>query len=173
MTTNSKEKATNQDVIPLYCLVGEAICMIQHLEGALSVLITLKKHVKQPYRISKEDANAFLKKSRRLTLGEAVKLAKNTSLYSDILHRDLEVFLKERNWLIHKFLHDHLDDMHLPQERKKLFCRIKAISHEAISLQQAINKTIIEFSESVGMDMSSVRAYIEQHSINVKSSSLY
>ena len=61
MTINYKTKPSNQDIASLYYLIGEAVCMIQHLEGALCVSITLKKDVKYPRRIPQKEANGFLK----------------------------------------------------------------------------------------------------------------
>lgn len=163
MTINFSTKFGSQDVIPLYCLIGEAICMIQHLEGALSYSITLKKDVKYPHRISIEESENYLNKNQSYTLGKAIKLAKENSLYHDTLYSDLEALLEERNWLIHKFVHHNLDDMHVTSIRDRLFHRIKTISNKAIMLQRAIEADLIEFSESVGMDMSRVRTAIKQY----------
>lgn len=164
MTINYKTEPAKQEVASLYYLIGEAICMIQHLEGALSVSITLKKDVLYPYRIPKEEADNFLKKYHSFTLGKAIKLARENRLYSDILYRDLEKFLEERNWLVHKFIIDSLDDMYVASTRDNLFHRIKAISNKAKTLQGAIEADLIKFSESLGLDMSRIRAYIKQYS---------
>ncbi len=164
MMINFKTKSTNQEIASLYYLIGEAICMIQHLEGALSVSITLKKDVLYPHRISKEDANNFLRKNHSLTLGQAIKLASENRLYADTLYRDLAELQKERNWLVHKFIIDGLDDMYVASTRNNLFHRIKDISNKAKRLQEAINTDLIEFSESVGVDMSRTHAYIKQYS---------
>lgn len=165
MMINFSAKPASQDVTSLYFLIGEAVCRIQHLEGALSVSITLKKDVQYPGRIPKGEADNFLEKYRSsLTLGHAIKLAKKHDLYSDILYGDLEALLEERNWLVHKFLHHNLDDMHVTSTRDRLFHRIKTISDKAKVLQGAIEADLIEFSESVGKDMSTVRAYIKQYS---------
>ncbi len=164
MTINYKTEPTNQEVASLYYLVGEAICMIQHLEGALSVSITLKKDVLYPYRIPKEKADNFLKEYRSLPLGKAIQLAKKNGLYSDTLYRDLAKLLEERNWLVHKFIIYSLDDMYVASTRDNLFHRIKVISNKAKTLQGAINTDLIKFSESVGLDMSRIHAYIKQYS---------
>ena len=42
--------------------------------------------------------------------------------------------------------------------------RIKTISDDAKRLQETIEADLIAFSESVGVDMSRVRAYIKQYS---------
>ena len=53
--TNAKiTTPLRKDIASLYCLIGEAVCMIQHLEGALSHSITLKKDVKYPHTFAKD-----------------------------------------------------------------------------------------------------------------------
>lgn len=163
MTTNFSTKFTRQDVTALYCLIGEAVFMIQHLEGALSVSITLKKDVKHPGSMPKEEADNRLKKRQSLTLGQAIDLAKENDLYSDVLHNNLKDLREERNWLVHKFVNHNLYDMHRFSTRDGLFHRIKAISNTANMLQRAIEADLIDFSESKGMDMSRIRATMKQY----------
>lgn len=157
----------SQDITSLYCLIGEAVCMIQHLEGALSVSITLKKDIQSPGRISKKNADDFLQENLSFTLGKAIKLSKKNGLYSDILYNELDSFLDERNWLVHKFLQQHLDDIHVISKRDRLFHRIKTISNNAKMLKEIIEADLIEFSESVGVDMTKVRAYVKKYSNEV------
>jgi len=164
MPTNCSTKLAQQDVIALYRLIGEAICMIQHLEGALSVSITLKKDAQYPRRIPKEEADRFLEEHRSITLGRAIKRAKENTLYPERLYGDLEAFLEERNWLVHKFLHEYLDNMYTSSSREKIFNRIKTVSEEAKRLRGAIEVDMLEFSESLGMDMSRIHAAIKQYS---------
>ncbi len=83
MMINYSTELVNSDLISLYCLIGEAICMIQHLEGALSVSITLKKDVRYPGRIPREEADSFLKKYRSLTLGKAVKIVEENQCHAE------------------------------------------------------------------------------------------
>ena len=156
-------KPTSQDVTALYYLIGEAVFMIQYLEGALSVSITLKKDVKHPGNMSKEEADNRLKKHQSLTLGKAIDLAKESNLYSDTLYNELKDFKEERNWLIHKFVNHNLDDIHATSTRDGLFRRIKIISNRASMLQRAIETDLLEFSESKDVNMSRVRAAIKQY----------
>ncbi len=156
MTANFKEKIANRDEITLYCLMGEALCKIQILEDALSHSITLKKDIKHPHGISRQEADNILKKYRSYTLGKAIKLAKGQMLYSDVLQSNLEAFLEERNWLVHKSMDDIISG-------KEIFNRIKGIANRAQILQRAIEDDLIELSESIGVDMSEVHAEIKRY----------
>jgi hypothetical protein len=66
---NYKGKPASREELSLYCLIGEAICSVQHVEDALSHLITLRKDVKIPFGIPKSEGEKFLEKHRSLTLG--------------------------------------------------------------------------------------------------------
>ncbi|MGB8467646.1 MAG: hypothetical protein WCE21_01460 [Candidatus Babeliales bacterium] len=158
-----KTNLTGQNVASFYCLIGEAIWMIQHLEEALSHSITIKNDVKYPRRISEEEAKGSLERYRSLSLDNAINFANNNNLYSDILYNDLAVFKKERDWLVHKLLRNNFEDMHAAPTRNRLFHRIKAISNKANMLQKAIEVDLIQFSEAVGMNLPTVHAATRQY----------
>ena len=99
-------KPANQAEIALYCLMGEALCIIQELEEALSHSITLKKHS----AVTKERADEILNEQRSYTLGKAIKLAGKEKLYLLPLQNDLEDFNQKRNWLVHKAMFESRDD---------------------------------------------------------------
>ena len=164
---NNKIKPANQGIVSLYYFIGDAIFMIQDLEGALGTSITLKLDVKYPGRISKQEADDFKKKNYGLTFGDAIEKAKKNSLYSDALYNDLKALKGERNWLIHKLLHDNLDDLNEASTRERLFNRIRAISNKAKILTRIVVEDSIEFSESKGVDVSHSRAYMKQYSHEV------
>lgn len=155
-----KHKPMHQDEFTLYVLIGEALCMIQHLEDALSHALVLRKEVKRPNGIPKANADFFLKKYRSYTLGKAISIAKKEQLYTNQLQKELEEFLLKRNWLVHKSIAQNRDEWDLNISRGKLFNGIKAITKQAQRLQILIEDDLINFSETNGVDMSRVRAEI-------------
>jgi len=138
--------------------MGQALLNIQVLEETLSGSITLKADVGYPRKVSLEESYELLKKRRSLPLGAAINVAMQKELYTDKLQKDLKAFLKERNWLVHK----SIDDIYAPTGKNMLFQRIISIVHEAHRLQREMEDDLIEFSESIGLDMSRVRADIKQ-----------
>nr|WP_321485606.1 hypothetical protein [uncultured Draconibacterium sp.] len=153
----------HQDELTLYVLTGEALCMIQHLEDALSHAIVLKKEVKRPNGIPKTNADFFLNKYRSYTLGKAIGIAKKKQLYTHQLQQELKEFLSERNWLVHKSIAHNRDEWDMNVSRDKLFDRIKAVTNQALRLQTLIEDDLIIFSETNGVDMSRVQAEIMKH----------
>lgn len=156
----------NQDIAILEKLMGQALLRIQFLEEALIHSITLKIDVKSPYGKTKTEANNYLNNRRSGTFGKAITYAKKNNLYSEDLCRELEFLRDERNWLIHKLVPYNLDDLQNTLTRNQLFERIVAISNKATKLQQSIEIDTMNFSESVGVDMTRVRRMLEQHYYN-------
>lgn len=77
MDENIVFKPASQSEITLYTLIGEAICMIQILEDALSTAITIKTHS----TATKAEADIALDKQRKhYTLGKAVQFAEKEKL---------------------------------------------------------------------------------------------
>lgn len=93
-----------------------------------------------------------------MTLGKAIKHALKKEIYSTQLNQLLQEVLDERNWLVHKCI----DDIYAAGDMRGLFQRLKAVTTKAHMLQRAIEEDLIKFSESLGLDMSNVRASIKQ-----------
>ncbi len=159
MSKKYRFKQASQQELSLYCLVGQSVCAVQHVEDALSHSIVIKKT--KP-RLRKE-ADKLLEKHRSYTLGQAIKIAKQECLYPELLQQELNEFLSERNWLIHKSIAQGRDEWDLNISREKLMIRIKAITIQAQKLQQLIEEDLILFSEDNGVDMTRVRAEINKH----------
>lgn len=152
-------KNASQQELSLYCFLGEAVCAVQHIEDALSHSIVLKKH--KPRLRSK--GNQLLEKHRKYTLGNAIKNAEKTCLYSESLQKELNEFLSERNWLIHKSIAQGRDEWDMNISRDKLFFRIKTITTQAGKLLQMIEEDLIKFSEENGVDMTRVKEEINKY----------
>lgn len=157
MRENVTKIPASQDEITLYCFTGEALWKIQMVEQALSHSITLKMNPEE----TKEQADEFLKHHQRYTLGKAIKVAIDNKLYSLSLQDELNSFLVQRNWLIHKAMHENQSDFNIENKRKELFNKIKSISDKAESLQREIEYDMINFCTSKGKDMSKTLALLK------------
>jgi hypothetical protein len=159
MNNNHTSKPASQIEITLYCHMGEAVCMIQELESALTASITIKKHSNATWA----EADEALNKQRYSTLGKAVMLAEKESLLPPALQAELNAFYQRRNWLIHQAMFETRDDRSSETVWVKLFDKIKDIADDARRLQRAIEMDLIDFCQSKGKDMSKVLALMEQH----------
>ena|ERR1700722_2539584 len=149
-------KAASQNEITLYCLVGEAICKIQHLEAALSCTITLKLNSEATRQVADE----FLNKQHGNTLGKAIQISAKENIFPPALIAQMTDFLQHRNWLVHNVMVEQKDDPSIESIKNKCLDRIKAISDTAQALQHEIELDMVEFCESKGQDMSQIRATI-------------
>ena len=157
MRENVTKIPANQDEITLYCFTGEALWKIQIVEQALSHSITLKMNPDE----TKERADEFLKQHQSYTLGKAIKVAIDNKLYSLSLQDELNSFLVQRNWLIHKALCENQNDFNLEIKKKELFDKIKSISDKAESIHHEIEYDLINFCSSKGKNMSKFLALLK------------
>jgi hypothetical protein len=132
MIVNSQTNPASNDELGLYTLLGESLCNLQFLEDALSHSIALKKDIKVPYSIPREQGDKLVREYRKLTLGQAIKLAKQEGLYSDSLLAELQNFLLERNWLIHRSVYENIDQENVILGKDKFFTRISAVGKRTV-----------------------------------------
>lgn len=159
MTENYKFKPASEEVLTLYCFVGEAVCAVQHLEDALSHAIALKHNTPS----TKSEADERLAQNRKHTLGRAIGILERESLCKEPVLTKLKDFLDERNWLIHKSIAPGREEWDNLESRPLLIDRIKAVTTHAQILLQAIESDLIEFAEANSKDMTRVKEEIRRH----------
>lgn len=164
MSQNAIKIPANQDEVTMYCYLGEALCKTQIVEQALSCSITIKINPNE----TKEQVDEFLKRQQRLTLGTAVKTARENNLYDCSLQKELDNFLKQRNWLVHQAMADFLHNLKTKEEKEGFFGKIKSISDKAEDLQRKIEYDMIHFSTSKGKDMSKILALLKMQEQGVR-----
>lgn len=157
MKESIKKIPANQNELTLYCFVGEALWKIQIVEQALSHSITLKMNPDA----TMEHADKFLKQHQSYTLGKAIKVAINEKLYDSSLQNELNVFLDQRNWLVHRAMPESQHGLNWEDKKEELFQKIKSISDRADSLQREIEFDMIDFCSSKGRDMSKTLALLK------------
>lgn len=147
----------NDNEINLYTSLGEALLKTQVVEQALSHSITLKMNPDE----TKERADEFLKKQQRYTLGQAIKIANEEQLYNLPLQKELNAFLEQRNWLVHKVVGGNEEKFNAGIIGKELLDKIHSISDKATIIHRSIEYDLIAFCSSRGRDMSKIRAVLE------------
>jgi hypothetical protein len=147
----------NQDELNLYASLGEALMKTQVVEQALSHSITLKMNPDE----TKEQADEFLKRQQRYTLGHAIKIANEEKLYKISLLEELNAFLVLRNWLVHNVIPGNEEDFNAGVIKNELLDRIDSIRDKAAIIHRKIEYDLIDFCESKGKDTSRIRAVLE------------
>jgi hypothetical protein len=77
------------------------------------------------------------------------------------LQDELNAFLKQRNWLVHKVICGNEKDFNAGNIKEELFYKIKAISDKAESIKCLIEYDLIDFCSSKGKDMSEILALLK------------
>lgn len=157
MKKNVTKIQANNNEINLYCFVGEAVLKTQMVEQALSYSITLKMNPTE----TKERADEFLKQNQSYTLGKAIKIAIKEELYNFSLQDELNAFLMQRNWLIHKVISENEENLNAGKIKEELLDKIKYISDKAESIQRVIEYDLIDFCSSKGKDMAETLALLK------------
>ncbi|MCV9934276.1 hypothetical protein OIU80_18515 [Flavobacterium sp. LS1R47] len=157
MKENVIKIPANNNEINLYCFLGEAVLKTQMVEQALSHSITLKMNPTE----TKERADKFLKQNQSHTLGKAIKIAIEKKLYNLPLQDELNAFLQQRNWLVHKVICGNEKDFKAGNIKEELFDKIKAVSDKAKSIKCLIEYDLIDFCSSKGKDMSETLALLK------------
>lgn len=152
MKENSKKILANNNEINFYCFLGEALLKTQMVEQALSHSITLKMNA----NVTKDRADEVLKQNQGYTLGKAIKTAINEKLYNSSITEELEAFLHQRNWLVHKVICGNEEDFNARKIKEELIHKIKSISNKAESIQLLIEYDLIDFCSKKGKDMSKI-----------------
>lgn len=157
MKENPIKILANNNEINLYYFIGEAVLKTQIVEQALSHSITLKMNPEE----TKERADEFLRQNQSYTLGHAIKIAIKERLYNLSLQDELNAFLKQRNWLVHKVICGNEEDLNAGNIKEELFHKIKAISDKAENIKCVIEYDLIDFCSSKGKDMSQTLALLK------------
>jgi hypothetical protein len=135
-----------QQASTLYFLLGKAVWTIQHLEDALNTAIIIKN----PDVNAKAEAEKLRKSYRKLPLGRAIERADKEQTFNEDLQKNLQDFLQKRNWLIHRCMHESVDDAGYIIEPENLFKRVESIHLSALSLKETIEIDLLEFAKSKG-----------------------
>ena len=116
--------------------VGLALWHIQAFENTLSYFIAII--LKMPPSRAEEEAIRILEKLQSLTLGGLItELRKaNSSKSVSEFERRMNLFLDERNWLVHRSWLQHHGDVYHVERVPALMQRLEALAKEASELQR-------------------------------------
>src|ERR1700693_2978900 len=102
-----RRQINSEELDTLYSLIGQGIWQLQDVEDVLNTTITIKRDVKVRGSVTFEQAEAILLKHRKNTLGISLKIARESEIFSPTLQKRLDIFKKERDWLVHNCVHEH------------------------------------------------------------------
>ena len=118
---------TDEDVNYLFHILGQAVWYLQHLEKVLTTFNAFKilqRKRDKGIKVTKQLGHKVLGKQRGQTLGPLIGTAKQERTIPKKLMNRFDVFLEERNWIIHKCVINEYLSLRNAESKKRLFERI-------------------------------------------------
>lgn len=145
-----RRKIYPDELALLYRLMGEAVWFVQCFENVLVTFVTLKLRLGRP--IGAQEAYEILAKERRRPLGPLVKDATVGDIIPSNLRPRADAFVVERNWLVHRLVHESGDDLYTDEGRASVLQRVEAVAAEAIQLRKALAVEMDHWCKEQGVD---------------------
>ena len=146
-----RRQLTADELDALFQSIGRCIWHIQYLEDVLHTHLTLKIELREPGRVTEEEAREMLAKHRRATLGIALKTAKKHNALDPKLLNDLENLKDDRNWLVHRSMDQDGDSLYTDEGRYAVFTRLESLMDTTLNLKKRLLAETEAFCSSHGV----------------------
>ncbi|WP_339847518.1 hypothetical protein [uncultured Halopseudomonas sp.] len=133
-----RRQLTPDELDLLYSSVGRCIWHIQYLEDVLHTLLTMKVEIREPGRVTAVEASELLAKHRRASLGTALGTAEKHGALQPELLADLRLLKDERDWLVHRSMHQDGDSLYTDEGRSGVLSRLEALMQKTLHLKGKI-----------------------------------
>lgn len=157
-----RRQITAEELAALYHDVGACIWHIQYLEDVLQTFLTIKVEIKKPGKVEMSEAMAVLDKHRRATLGTAIRTAENAKALPQELIKQLRSLKDERDWLVHRSMHQDGDGLYTDHGRQAVFSRLALLQEQTIHLKSQIMSEVEAFCSGHGISSAEANALAEK-----------
>jgi hypothetical protein len=124
---------------------------LQFLEDVLVTYVTMRLRIKRP--ITLEEGMELLAKERKKTLGALFRDAQDGGLVHGDVAEAFRLLVDERNWLIHRSMHECSDGLYQTNQRAAFLQRLSNLTEEAISLKKLLYKDVTRWLSDQGFDV--------------------
>ena len=157
-----RRQISADELAALYHEIGACIWQMQYLEDALHTFLTMKIELKEPGRIAQKEAMELLAKHRRATLGTALKTAETAGALTSELIEQLRSLKADRDWLVHRSMHENGADLYTDHGRDAIFARLDDIQNRTIRLKASVVGQLETFFDSHDLSASKANAMARQ-----------
>jgi hypothetical protein len=154
------------DLQAVYAAIGRTLWHLQFLEDALVSSVTLRANLRPGLKA--DDLAAALASERKKTLGAVFKSASDAGLVVGSTAEALRLLIDERNWLVHRSMHEASDGVYQEASRTALLDRLSALTDHAIAVKNAIATELFAWCADHGMDMQRVESLAAEHVARVR-----
>lgn len=146
-----RRQISADELATLYHDIGACIWQMQYLEDVLHTFLTMKVELKEPGKVPAEEAMALLAKHRRATLGTSIRTAEtNNALPQELVHQ-LRLLKEERDWLVHRSMHQDGENLYTDSGRNAIFTRLSVLQDEISHLKAEIMNQVESFCSGHGL----------------------
>lgn len=153
-----RRQMSHPELRALFEGIGEAVWCLQYAEDALSTYLTMKVEIKSAGAVTEAQGRELLVESRRKTFGQSLRKAQKHGLLPESLDKRLVALASERNWLVHRSMHEDGNSLYTPEGRAAIFSRLDSFIAEATALRKAIALEMEAFVRSLGLDVEAAEA---------------
>ncbi|MEA5410768.1 hypothetical protein VB737_03215 [Synechococcus sp. BA-120 BA3] len=133
-----RREITSNELAALYGSVGRCIWHIQYLEDVLHTHLTLKVEIREPGRVTAAEAHELLAKHRRASQGTALGTAEKHGVLQSELLAELRTLKDERDWLVHRSMHQDGNSLYTDEGRNAVFSRLEALMQKSLHLKSKV-----------------------------------
>jgi hypothetical protein len=143
-----------EELHEVYAAIGGAIWHLQFLEDVLVTYVVMRLEI-QPM-MTFEQGQTILGDQRKTNSRQPHERGKGGGTSAHVA--DAVVVLEERNWLVHRSMHEMSDSMYQEAERDQLLVRVRTLSGRAIDLKKRLYDEVVSWMESEGFDVARAEA---------------
>lgn len=147
---------TPWDLQGTYASIGKAVWHLQFLEDVLVTYVTMRLRIKRP--IVFKAALELLANERRKPLGSLLREAQTGGLVEGDVANAFRLLVEERNWLIHRSLHECGDGLYRTTDRQVFLQRLADLTDEAIRLKKQLYVDVRDWCAAQGVDVAQAEA---------------
>lgn len=149
---NERSVPVGEELDPILLELGSALFVCQGLEGTLVFLLAVCSIEESG---GKEGAfKEALDMWSQKTLGQLLKALRERMSLSDEIEGRFRAGWNSRNWIVHQFLHDTVDDFATPKGRVALLQRLAEAKRTVKSIDALTNQILESYVERYGISLS-------------------
>ena len=149
------DKELKKKVLPIYEQVGAVVQNSQHMEFAIGFSLTMLKQL-QSTMFTDAEFDGSMDLFSQKTLGRLIREYKKHIDLDNVAIDSLKLTLDERNYVIHRFFNENIENMTTPKGRELALNRLRKARnniHPGFVILDSIVKSLMEAS---GMDVNQI-----------------
>lgn len=147
---------TPYELDEVFASIGKAVWHLQFLEDVLVTSVTMRLRIRRPTDL--QAGMEALAKERKKTLGTLCREAEQADLVQGDVAAAFRLLVDERNWLIHRSMHECNDGLYALAKRDAFIKRLDALTDESIRLKKQLYESAKRWLAEQGVEVAKAEA---------------